>query len=125
MTDAITFDTIVDAALHEQWDFVDDNLKPFLDTEGFAWALKNIAVGDHNRNVRDLAATILNRTDFEISEKDVERLLTQMEDRNEYGIVRYRLAIALYRRGIKRPAVLQMMDEARKHADVGKEARAA
>lgn len=116
----LTFDDIRAAAKREQWSFVDANLEPFLTRENFAWALEELYKNkEQNRNTRDLAATILDRTDFKISRQDREALIEQMKDRMEYYIVRFRIAIALYRRNVRIPAVMQMIAEASKDPDVG------
>ena len=118
------FSDIQVAAKREQWDFVDKNLEPFLTRENFAWALEELQKNkEQNRNIRDLAATILDRTDFLISHQDFRNLMKQMLDRMEYHIVRFRVAIALYKRGNRDLEVATMMEEASKDPDVGELAK--
>jgi hypothetical protein len=119
--DKISFGEIDMAAKRGLWDFVDANLEPFLDKARFEWALEMLK--DQNRNTRDLAATILNRTTFTLSDAEQKVLIEQMSDLREYHIVRYRLAVALCQRGNRDPQVLAVMEEAYKDPDVGELAR--
>ncbi len=116
----INFDDIANAAKREQWEFVDANFEIFLTKDRFEWALMVLRKNpDQNRNTRDLAATILNRTTFKFTPDEQAVLIAHMLDTAEYHIVRYRIAVALYQRNIRPPEVLQMMEEARKDSDVG------
>jgi hypothetical protein len=119
---ALDFDGVRAAALHEQWDVVDKNLEPLLNKELFEWALQALRK-DQNRNTRDLAATILDRTTFRVSRSERQFLVAQMMDRTEYHIVRFRLAIALFQRNIRVPRVMKTMVQASKDPDLGERAR--
>lgn len=113
-----TLEQLIEAAQKENWDFVDGHINnSHLTSEPINWAL-NIGLYIEDQNVRDLAATLLDRSDEEIKPEDVEKLQKIMVE-DSYHIVRYRVAVALYKRGNRNSVVEQMMQEAKNDPDVG------
>ena len=113
-----TLRQLIDAAQNEDWDFVDGNINiSHLTGEPIVWALKDGLV-DQDQNIRDLAATLLDKSDEEINIDDIKRLEDIMTS-DSYHIVQYRIAIALYKRGDRNQSVLQKMQSAKNDPDVG------
>ena len=73
---------------------------------------------DTRRTVRELAATFLHESEAFIEHVDQISLVERML-KDEYHVVRYRLAVALYKRGNREPEVLQMMRGAASDPFVG------
>jgi len=114
----ITFERLVEAAKNEDWDFVDGNInESHLTREQVDWVLQK-GIYDEDQNVRDLAATILDRSDESLSQEEAEKVEKVMAE-DSYHIVKYRLTIALYKRGYKTPIVEKMMSESKEDPDVG------
>lgn len=114
----VSLNELIDAAKREDWDFVDGNInESHLSREQIDWALK-IGLADTDDNVRDLAATLLDRSDEVLGEEEVGALEKQMAE-DSYHIVRFRIAIALYKRGDRNDAVAEIMNEAKNDPDVG------
>jgi hypothetical protein len=87
---------------------------------GLAWAM-GAGLNDVDDNIRDLAASILEKTDqseFGVFQADVVRKIRDhiIGDANPY--VRFRLAFCLYRRGVRDPLIDKTMDEAAADPDV-------
>ena len=104
----------------EDWLSIDEKISQpqFLTAENVRWAI-HFGLNDTNRNIRDLAATILDNAEPTLSEKEIELLKTWME-RDQYDIVRYRLAIALFKNGSEDNEVKNLFNEALKNESVGK-----
>lgn len=116
--DAVTLEQLTEAARNEDWNFVDGHINSsHLTREQIDWAL-SIGLVDEDKNIRDLAATLLDRSDEPLKPEEVEKLERIMAE-DSYHIVRYRIAIALYKRGNRNLAVKQMMSEAKDDPDVG------
>ena len=113
-----TLEQLIKAARKEDWSFVDGHINnSHLTGEPINWAL-SAGLAHEDQNIRDLAATLLDRSDEPFNPTDIENLKRIMAD-DPYHIVRYRVAIALYKRGSRNPAVEQMMLEAENDPDVG------
>jgi hypothetical protein len=113
-----SFQDLLEAAKREDWDFVDANISSeHLTLERLQWA-KREGLVDADQNVRDFAATLLDESDAVLDKVDQAWLAGQMAE-DDHPIVRYRLAIALYKRGNRSPEVVAMMKEASKDPDVG------
>ncbi len=109
---------LIGAARMEEWDIVDKNLEGYnFSDEDMSWAI-GIGLFDKDQNIRDLAATILDKSDIEISPEEAKALQRIMVG-DPYHIVKYRLAIALFKRNYKTVAVKHMMDKAKDDPDVG------
>ena len=118
----VSLESLVSAAVKEEWGFVDEKIEKGFDitTAVMSWAI-SLGMKSEDKNVRDLAATILDKSDLEINPVDVGVLKGIME-KDPYDIVRFRIAIALSKRGDKSPAVEKMMLEAREDPNVGETA---
>lgn len=116
--DNVTFKELIEAARKEDWDFVDGNInESHLTRTQINWAL-DMGLGDEDKNIRDLAATLLDKSDESLNPEEVQKLENIMTE-DSYHIVQYRIAIALYKRGNRNPLVVQMMKDAREDPDVG------
>ncbi len=106
-----TFEEIVTAAKEERWNFVDENLAETVNNpEVTRWAL-NDGLNDEDGNLRDLAASILEKSDYVLSDEEESKLLNLLEnDENPY--VRFRCAFALYARGDRSSKVVAKIEEA-------------
>ncbi len=112
-----TRDDMIRAALRDDWEFVDANIREHISFKDVCWAIgKGLASTDYN--VRDLAATILDETDTTIGQNIRPALETQMKD-DPHRIVRLRLAIALWKNNHRSDAVKAMMKDALEDPDVG------
>ncbi len=110
------------AAKMEDWSFVDNNLNAEVANCVLYHAIEE-DLFDRDDNVRDLVATILMISDAKLS----TRQLSIIESRvlaDEYRIVRFRLAIALYKRGVRARLVVTAVEEAERDPDVGEIAKA-
>ena len=114
----VSLESLVDAAVREDWKFVDEKINEFKFTEAvMGWAIHQ-GLQNEDQNIRDLAATLLDKSPLPIDSAFKESLKKQMTA-DSYHIVRFRLAIALYKRGDRSPEVTAMMTEAKKDSDVG------
>ena len=111
------FEDLINAAKENRWDFVDEHIAVLANDEGVtAWAL-NEGLEDADGNVRDLAASVLEKSPASLPEATKTKLLQLMtDDANPY--VRFRSAFALYVRGERSPEVITKMQEAEKDSDV-------
>ena len=112
-TNTLKFDDLIKRAkkgTNEDWDFVDTNLSGFLSFEYVDWALRGGLINPDG-NVRDLAATLLARSDVEIDPVDLSWMAGFMEtDPNDF--VRHWLANALYKRGNRSGLTVLLVKEA-------------
>jgi hypothetical protein len=114
----VTFEQLIEAARKENWEFVDENInESHLTRVQVDWAL-DMGLGDEDKNIRDLAATLLDKSNEALNPEEMEKLEKIMTE-DSYHIVQYRIAIALYKRGNRNPLVVQMMKDAREDPDVG------
>jgi hypothetical protein len=121
----VSFDDLLTAAKRGDWEFVDGSLeRAHLTPERIRWAIQK-GIVDPDPDVRDFAATVLEDSDpgQAFTEKEQEVLLQRM-DEDDYDIVRYRIAIALYKRGNRDSGVVGTMHEAALNRYIYKEARA-
>lgn len=124
------FNDLKQAAIAEDWKTVDELLttkrEEIMRPVTVAWA-SGAGLRDSNPNVRDLAASILEKAvpekDFGQFGADAMQLILDALQNDPNIYVRYRLAFALYQRKDRSPLVEAMMDEAEKDADVGDIAR--
>lgn len=106
-----SLEDLIDAARAERWDFVDENIAGVAgDANVVAWASGG-GLEDADGNVRDLAASILEKSSAELSGPIKDKLRELMgNDENQY--VQFRSAFALYVRGERSPDVIAKLDEA-------------
>lgn len=121
----LPFEDLLEAAKRGDWGFVDYCLEySHLTPERVAWAIRE-GVSDSDVDVRELAATVLEDSDAKIVFTDDESALLLRRMREEdCDLVRYRIAIALYRRKNCDPLVIEAMHEAALNRYIYKEARA-
>lgn len=102
---------LINAARSEQWDFVDEHISAVAnEADVLTWAL-GVGLEDADGNVRDLAASILEKSSTALPEALHDKLLQLMEkDSNPYA--QFRSAFALYVRGERSPEVVAKMKEA-------------
>ena len=113
---------LIDAAKAEHWDAVDKNIAVLANNEEvIAWALDK-GLEDTENNVRDLAASVLEKSSVSLPESTKAMLLHLVAwDENIY--VQFRSAFALYVRGERSPAVIAKMQEAEQDPGVADIAR--
>lgn len=102
---------LISAAQTERWDFVDKHIALLADTpEAPVWATsEGLEAADDQ--VRDLAASILEKSSAPLLEHTKGKLLQVMAaDKNIYA--QFRSAFALYAHGDRSPEVLTKMEEA-------------
>jgi len=111
------FSEVISAAREENWDYVDQNLSSFAnDDEVVDWARSAGATSDDD-NERDLAASILEKTNHDITEQDKDTLRGMMQaDKNPYA--QFRASFALFNHGDRSEAVIGKIKEATKDEDV-------
>ena len=111
------FREVMSAAREENWDYVDQNLPAFVDNDEVVdWALSAGATSDDD-NERDLAASILEKTDHKINEQGRETLYEMMEnDTNPY--VQFRASFALFSHRDRFESVINKIKDATKDEDV-------
>lgn len=118
-------ENLIEAAIADDWDQIDAALligNAFISEGMFAWATEAARL-DTDNDVRDLAASILLASDRPLSELDTH-LLVRHALTDAYRIVRFRLALALYKRGVMDGRIVSLLVEATKDPDVGPCARA-
>lgn len=112
-----TLREVVNAASEENWDLVDGAI-PLLAQEDktLDWAKKE-GLANEDDNLRDLAASIFEKTDQEIDDKIKGRLTAMLlKDDNPYAS--FRAAFALYNKGDRSERVMSKMHEALGDEDV-------
>jgi hypothetical protein len=117
---------MIDAAQDGDWSFVDSSLGQFAEDKDFLkWALEK-GLRNPNDNIRDLAATFLDVSDLALTSEEAS-VVCEVMAVDQYNIVKYRLAIALRKRGLKDPSFLSIINrlllEAKNDPDVGELAR--
>jgi hypothetical protein len=116
------FDELLKAAKEENWNFVDEKIKNFdITHEIVDWTLET-GLFDKDNNIRDFAATILDNSEIVLTKSDIEKIKDIML-KDEYDVVQYRLAIALYRAGDESPEVEEMVQKAKDDPNVGELAK--
>jgi hypothetical protein len=112
-----TLEDFIREAKKENWTDIDLWMTEAIATSCLGWAMKDGLVDD-NDGVRDLAATFLDESDAPLGQNDQAVLADKMAV-DDYHIVRYRLAVALYKRGNRNPKVVEMMERALEDSDIG------
>ena len=84
--------------------------------ENIEWALQK-GINNEDGNLRDLAVSILEKSDYKLSENNLKTLQKLLEtDENLY--VRFRAAFALFNKGDKSEIVIKKLKEACENEDV-------
>ena len=120
-----TLEQLIAEAERENWELIGPWITEAVSTKHIAWAKsKNKEEGllHMSAGVRDLAANFLDESDALLTEEEQEWFVEHMMH-DPYHIVRYRLAIALYKRGNRSAEVVDMMQEATNDPEVGELAK--
>jgi len=118
-------DLLIEAAVSDQWNHVDAMLvqgDAFITAEMFAWALERVRA-DSDLDIRELAAMILSVSNRPLNDLDAHLLIRHALSET-YNIVKFRLAMALYKRNYMEDRIVEVMVEATKDAEVGPGAQA-
>ena len=121
----LPFEDLLEAARRGDWALVDDSLEySHITPERIRWAIEH-GISDPSPDVRELAATVLQDSgqSHAFTDEEREALLRYERDIDNDDIVQYRIAMALYKRGIRDQIVLDLMKEAALNRYVHKEAR--
>ncbi len=87
---------LVDHAKREDWDYVDEQVDQLKDNSAIIkWAYEH-GLADPNGNVRDLAATICEKSQLSIDNKKRDRLGANLSDTWPYAAFRAACALAAH-----------------------------
>ncbi len=113
-------ENFIAAAEAENWSWIDENLRDQnISVDDIRWVMEVAGTfGQGSNNYRDLAATYLVVSNRKLDAEETKRVLTWMRG-DSYYIVVYRLAIALYKRGVRDKDVELFFGQALKDKDVG------
>ncbi len=115
-SNSVTYGRLKKAAKIGDWYFVDNNLSVELANKYLNCVFSDLF--DTDDDVRDLVAII-----FFVSDKPIDtRVCLMLESRllsDEYSIVRYRIAMGLYKRGYRSCLVKSAVEFATTDPDVG------
>ncbi len=112
----VNLEGLIGAAQSEDWDRVDVVLPELVDNpETVSWATQ--ALDDKDGNLRDLAASIFERSQIDL-QPEVQGRLRLMISVDENPYAQFRAAFALFSRGDRSPEVMAKMNEAMKDPDV-------
>ena len=122
---AHSFQRLWEAAKARDWELVDAEIASVINFHGVLWAAGRGGLGNSDPNIRDFAATILEKSpkiDYPLAPDVLEFMRDRMlNDSNK--AVRLRLACAFFRRKFRDDEVLKIMDEAVRDPDVGPSAK--
>lgn len=122
----LPFEDLLEAARRGDWELVDESLEyAHITPERIRWAVKQ-GINDPSPDVRELAATVLQDSDPQrqaFTDEERETLLQYECNVDNDDIVQYRIAMALYKRGVRDRIVLDLIEEASLNRYVHKEAR--
>ena len=111
---------LIEAARKEDWDFVDGEIpKVASDSQVISWAIET-GIKDENDNVRDLAVSILEKSEIDPQRfSHAEQVLYHLMRRDKHPYVRYRSAFALASHGSNRnrEEVVGVLKEATRDPD--------
>jgi len=120
----MTRERLIKAAEKEDWDFVEVTIPKICDEPDYiSWAV-NKGLLERNRNLRDLAASILGKTHSSRFGEAAEKLRELMLSDNE-SCVRYRAAIALGNHEVRdyREEILKVLYEAKEYEETSVDAK--
>ncbi len=114
---------LIGAAKREEWKFVDAHLSEICNSpSNIEWAL-GPGLDDSDGNVRDLAASLLEKADLQPSAFEQMQLRlhnVMMHDSHPYARYRSAFALAAHGPGPYREDVIRVLGEARTDPDVSK-----
>jgi len=111
---------LIEAAKEENWGFVDANLPKICNNpSSVAWA-ENMGLNEENKHVRDLAASLLEKTKI-LNARTEEKLYIRMTTDSHHP-VRFRSAFALrgHNYGKHQQEVTKVLQQATKDPDIKK-----
>ena len=108
---------LIEYAKHEKWEEMDALIPEVCDDkEILDWSLQK-GVSDTDGNIRDLAVSLLEKSNHSLRDEDRELLEKLMvTDKNIY--VQFRAAFTLFNRGIHTNQVMDTIQQALKNEDV-------
>jgi hypothetical protein len=112
-----SFREMLEKAKAGEWNFVDANISHFTGPKDVEWSVLK-GLYEDNRDVRDLASTILIESEEDLHPEEIRKLKLKMMN-DPYHIVRLRLAVALWKRRERTVDVRSKMAKARLDPDVG------
>ena len=112
-------DTLIEAAKKENWGKVDKSILKVCNNKSVIdWACKE-GLNDSNGNVRDLAASILEKTSNSLTGEIKEKLYSHMKkDDNAYVRYRSSFALAAHDPSFHKEEVKDVLEKAKKDPDV-------
>ena len=122
---AHSFQRLLEAAKAGDWELVDAEIHSVVNFHGVLWAAGRGGLGNSDANIRDFAATILEKSpkiDYPLT-PDIRELMRDRMLNDTNKAVRLRLACAFFRRKIRDEEVLKIMAEAELDPDVGPSAK--
>lgn len=108
---------LIEYAKNEDWESMDKGIPSLCnDNEVISWSLE-LGITDENGNIRDLAVSLLEKSDYTLTEEDKTKLMELMgNDKNIY--VQFRAAFTLFNREYRSSEVLSKMQQALEDTDV-------
>lgn len=112
-------DALIEAAKKEDWGKLDKNIPKICNNKSIInWACKK-GLNDGNGNVRDLAASILEKTSNSLTWEIKEKLYSHMKkDDNAYVRYRSSFALAAHDPSFHKEEVKDVLEKAKKDPDV-------
>jgi HEAT repeat protein len=94
----------------EDWEIIDGKLGNYSDEEEFLkWSKKNLS--NEDSGLRDLAASILERSKYDLEDSDIDNLIALMNENDEENpYPSFRAACALAKRGIITKDVINKLE---------------
>ena len=113
----MTVEKLIEKARQENWDEIDKILPEVCDSESYVRWAANQGIFYDDDNIRDLAASILEKTNhpYFSTAKDGLKKMT-ISDSNPYA--RFRAGFALYAHGDRSKDVLKVLEDAMADEDV-------
>ena len=107
-----TIERLIALAKEEKWAEVDEALpKLRKDNEIRIWAYKK-GLFEEDGNVRDLAASILEKADWFENQRLIHDLVYNTLRQEKHPYARFRMACALVAHGYKEPEVIEVLENA-------------
>ena len=112
-----TIERLIGLAKAEKWGDIDAEIpKVSRLPEIVKWAYKT-GLFESNDQVRDLAASILEKADWSDNQRLIHGLVYNTLRQEPYIYAKFRLAFALYAHGEREPVVVAVVEEAAKDKD--------
>lgn len=114
----ITLTELITAAQKEDWDRVDSNIPFICDNASVVeWSLGD-GLGSQDENLRDLAVSVIEKSNCELRPEDVRRL-TRVASVDENEHVRNRAVFALFTHGDRSILVIDGLKKACSDPEIG------